>query len=136
MAMALLQEQVKDEKENWRIESAGIWAQSGNPAAVYTQLVLQNRGIQLKSHKSQPINRELVNQFNLVLTMEVGQKEALRAAFPDRAHWVYLITELDGGRFDVVDPIGGPLADYEDTARELEDILDNQLDLIRRLSEG
>ncbi len=61
--------------------------------------------------------------YNLILTMERGQKEALQMAFPNQANKVYLLTEMVGGYWEIVDPIGGPLIDFEDTAREIEQIL-------------
>ncbi len=134
MAMGLLRQRVQAEKTAWRIESAGVWAQTGLPAAEYTRLVLQGRGIDLSQHRSQRVTRELIHQFALTLTMEAGQKIALQAAFPECAGRTYLITELAGQDWDIADPISCPLEDYEDTARELEDILDCHLDHIRRLA--
>lgn len=134
MAMGLLRGRVQAESAAWRIESAGVWAQTGLPAAEYTRLVLQARGIDLADHHSRRVTRDLIRQFHLVLTMEAGQKTALQAAFPECAGRIYLITELAGENWDIADPVSCPLEDYEDTARELEGILDCHLERIRHLA--
>jgi protein-tyrosine phosphatase len=77
----------------------------------------------------------MVASFNLVLTMERGQKEALRAAFPEYASRVRLLSEMVGEIRDVMDPIGFPVQDFEDTAQEIEQILRRGYDVIRRLAE-
>lgn len=134
MAMGLLRAKVEQEADEWRIESAGVWAQNGQPAAVFTRQVLADRGIELGNFRSRPITRELVESFNLILTMERGQKEALRAAFPQQASKVFLLTEMANRFGDIVDPIGGPLMDYEDTAREIEHLLTKGYERIRELA--
>jgi protein-tyrosine-phosphatase len=138
MAEGLLKAQVMArapaEVPEWRIESAGVWAQEGQAAAANTQLIVKNKGIDLSGHLSQPVTRQLVEQFNLVLAMERGQKEALRAAFPDLATRVILVSELVGERFDIVDPIGGPMVEFEETARELEEIFSLRFNELRRLA--
>jgi len=140
MAVGLLKAAViavdPDQLEDWRIESAGIWAQKGYPPATNTLLVLRNRGVNLGEHRSRPITQDLMKEFNLVLTMETGQKEALQAAFPEHAAKVHLVTELIEQKYDIADPVGGPLCDFEETALELEDILRTELDQICRLSKG
>lgn len=118
----------------WRIESAGIWALPGQPAAVFTRQVLAERGISLPDFLSQRMDRQMLGEFNLVLTMERGQKEALRAAFPELAPKIVLISELVGKNNDIVDPIGGQIHDYEDTAQELEHILTQGYDRLRRMA--
>lgn len=135
MAMGLLRKRLAGEAGNWRIESAGVWAQQGQPAAYNTLMLLYSRDVDLVDHQSRPISRELMDDFNLVLTMERGHKEALRAAFPRQAHKVFLITELVGKKYDIEDPIGGPMADYELLARDLEYIFDQGLAKIRQYAQ-
>jgi protein-tyrosine phosphatase len=72
---------------------------------------------------------------NLTLVMERGQKEALIAAFPEFASRVLMLSELVGEVQDIVDPIGGPLQDFEDTAQEIDQILSRGYKTIYRLAE-
>lgn len=134
MAVALLRARVAEQSSLWRIASAGVWARPGNEAAVNTQLVVQHRGQDLSAHRSQPVTRELVGAFNLVLVMERGHKEALRAAFPEYASRIYLLWEMAGEPREVVDPIGRSMVDYEDTANEMEIIFEQGWERICQLA--
>lgn len=140
MAEALLRDRVmqddqgEDPGEGWRVESAGTWAVPGRSAVANTQLVLQKRGIDASDHRSRSVTRDLLQQFNLVLVMERGHKEALRAAFPDQAGKVYLLSEMVGLVEDIVDPMGGTAVDFEYTAQEIERMLDRGRSLIRELA--
>lgn len=134
MAEGLLKGMVAEEAYLWRIESAGVWALADQPAALFTRQVLQDRGVYLPDFRSRSITKELMAEFNLILTMERGHKEALRAAFPEYAGKVYMLREMAGRSGDIVDPIGSPIEDYEDTAKEIESILKNGYERLRRLA--
>lgn len=134
MAEALLRARVESEGETWRIESAGTWALEGRPAANRTQQVLEERGIRLLNHLARTVTLEIMKEFNLILTMEQGHKEALKVEFPELAPRIYLISEMIGQRFDIKDPIQGPLSEFEDTALELERIIQQGFARIRILA--
>jgi len=76
----------------------------------------------MADHISRPISLDILEQNQLILTMERGHKEALQAAFPHLARRIFIITEMVGEYRDIVDPIGLSWIDYEDTAQELEAI--------------
>jgi protein-tyrosine-phosphatase len=135
MAMGLLRAKVRPEAGEWRIESAGVWAGIGNPAAENTRLLVERVGIDISDHRSRPVTRELLQEFNLILTMEIGQKEALRAAFPEQVSKIYLLREMVGEIGDVVDPIGGPLVDFQAMAREINHVLTRGYRKIRALAD-
>lgn len=120
----------KDLSENWRVESAGTWAMSGEPAAIGSRTAMEARGIDISKHRSKGINAELLGSADLVLTMERGQKEALRAEFPDYVGRIFLLSEMAGKVEDIDDPYGGTLSEYEDTAEVLEDYLTEGFDRI------
>jgi protein-tyrosine phosphatase len=120
---------------NWRIESAGTWAIKGETAAWKTLEVLQSRGIDARGHRSRPVDVDLLNSFQLILTMEKGQKEALRIEFPQIAKRVFTLSELSGPAYDLEDPIGGSTADFEATAREIDELIRRGFDRLVQLSE-
>lgn len=134
MAMGLMLARVMSELDGWQIESAGIWAQRGSPPAQYTLEVLQKRGIDLSGYRSRPITREMLRDFNLILTMERNHREALRSAFPQYNGKIFMLSEMIDKKSDIVDPVGGRLPDFEDTAREIESILDKGYERIDRLA--
>jgi protein-tyrosine-phosphatase len=134
MAMGLFSAQVMPEASDWQIASAGIFAPTGYLAAQNTLAVLNQRGIDLSQHRSSQISQDLMQTFNLILTMERGQKEALQIAFPKQAPRVYLLTEMIGENWEIVDPVGGALRDFEETAREIQHILTTGYEKIRSLA--
>jgi protein-tyrosine-phosphatase len=123
LAMGLFSAQVMPAASEWRIASAGIFAAPGYPAAQNTLLVLKQKGIDLSGHRSAQITKEMMQTYNLILTMERGQKEALQITFPHQAQRVYLMTEMIGEYWEIVDPVGGAFGEFEETAREIEHIL-------------
>jgi len=136
MAMGLLRAKVAGGTEEWRVESAGIWAQRGLPPASYTVEMLLKRGIDLSDYGSRAVTSEMIQDFYLILVMERNQREALRSAFPLHASKIFMLSEMIGKKLDIVDPIGGTLADFEDTAREIEQILEKGYVRIRKLAAG
>jgi protein-tyrosine phosphatase len=123
MAMGLLRSMVEDSSDQWKIESSGVWDLEDQPAALNTQLVLEERGIDLNEHVSRTVTGTILSEFNLVLVMEDNHKEVLKLAFPEYTNHIYMLSEMVGEIFDIVDPIGRSLADFEETALEMERIL-------------
>ncbi len=134
MAEALFRAMTASQGNEWEISSAGTWANEGDKAAEGTVKVLESRGIVLNDHLSKMITSEIMDEFQLILTMEQGQKEAIRIEFPRSAKKVFLLSELIGQRFDIHDPIGKPLSSFEETARELEQILSDGMGKILDLT--
>ena len=126
MAMGILRKKVIS-MQDWRVESAGIWSIDGQPAATSTIEVLAERGISMHDHRSRVVTPELLQQFNLILTMESGQKEALQVEFPTIANRVYLVSEMAGDEYDISDPMGMPYQEFEKTAQEIELIFEKGL---------
>ena len=125
MASALFKQIVQQAggKLEWRIESAGTWALGGASAASGSENALRARGIDLEDHRARGVTREMLANFDLILTMERGHKEAMRVEFPDLTNRVYLISEMIDQGFDIRDPMGGTNEDFEETLDTLERIL-------------
>lgn len=135
MAVALFRRLVRPEAsgEDWRIESAGTWATDGLPPSRNGRLVLASMDMDISDHRSRRVTGELLEEFDLILTMEAGHKEALRIEFPDLAGRIYMLSEMAGEQNDIEDPIGGPKEDYEAAAREIEHLLGRGLKRILKL---
>jgi len=135
MAMGLFQDKVREGPEDWKIGSAGTWAVEGEPAMSFVQKLLLQKGIDLREHQSAQVTEELLGQYNLILTMERGHKEGLRIEFPAMAGRIFLLSEMIGQIFDIPDPVGGPLAEYEATLREINQLLTIGFDRINLLAD-
>jgi len=132
MAEGLLKARVSADPTPWRIESAGVWALHGQQAAALTRQVLLLRGIELDNFVSRSITRSLIQQFNLVLTMERNHKESLRVAFPEYSSRVHTLRELIDKSGDIVDPIGSPIDAYEATAEARESIFNRGFERLKK----
>lgn len=136
MAMAILRSQVEHSSDEWRIESAGTWAVEGVRANLKTQQIMTEFGLDISDHLSQIVTPELLKSFNLILTMEPGHKEALQIEFPEVARRVYLLSEMIGLNFMIIDPVGGEIEEYRATAREIEHLISDGFEKIARLAKA
>ena len=136
MAEALLKNKIAEEidRQDWIVESAGTWAVAGIPAAKNSRLAMYNRELDIEDHRSQPVNGKMLNTFDLILTMEQTHKETLSIEFPEISDRVYVITEMIGSCYDIWDPVGATLAEFENTADELDNILNKGYKNIKRLA--
>jgi protein-tyrosine-phosphatase len=123
LAMGLFSIIVTPATDDWQIASAGIFATSGYSAAQNTLELLKQKGLDLSQHRSSQITREMVQHYNLILTMERGQKEALQVAFPEHTQKIFLLSEMIEENWEIIDPIGGSFCEFEDAARDIEHIL-------------
>jgi protein-tyrosine-phosphatase len=125
MAMALFRKRLEDAgmASDWRVESAGTWAREGDPAASGSQLAVEERGLDLSGHQSRSVSLELLREFDLILTMTRSHQEALQVEFKELRDRVWMLTAFAGLPYDVPDPIGGPLSDFRDSAREIDTLL-------------
>jgi len=110
--------------ENWRVESVGTWTRSGLPAMPLAQEVGAELGVDLSAHRSLAIEDAALETYDLIITMEQGQREAIAVEFPAVADRVHLLSHLATGlTYDVADPVGRPLAAYRAAAQELNRLL-------------
>ena len=115
---------------NWRVESAGTWATAGQPAVKEAISEAQKRGLDISQHTSKLVNEKLIREFDLILVMETGQKEALLHEFPGLKDRIYLLTEVAGNTaYSIPDPYLTKES-AEDVANEIEGLIDQNFDLI------
>ena len=124
LCRARLQQLAPDQVGQWRIESAGAWAKAGLPVTQDASVAAHNAGLDLHAHRSRPVELVDFADYDLVLTMEEGQRDALRAENPQARTRIRTLAEAAVGiAYDVADPIGQPLDQYEATLREIDSLL-------------
>ena len=136
MAMAILRSKVEHLPGEWRIESAGTWAIEGAPANLKTQQVMTELGLDIHDHRSRIVSHEMLPSFNLILVMEPGHKESLRIEFPEVANRVFLLSEMIGLNYTIMDPVGGDIEEYRATAQEINQIMTEGLGKIADLAQA
>lgn len=129
MAEALLKKRLADrlkcsigelEDRGVVVMSAGISASPGCRSAAEAVQTMQERGLDLTQHESQPLSERLARFADVIITMTRGHREAILEAWPETEPRVHLISR---GRGDVSDPIGGPLDLYRRCAEQLDSYL-------------
>jgi protein-tyrosine phosphatase len=97
--------------------SAGIAAMPGSPPASQARSVMDESGLDISEHVSQPITGRLAQFADVILTMTNGHRQALISHWPmleTRTHTV----RVDGA--DVSDPIGAPVDVYRRCAEQID----------------
>jgi tRNA threonylcarbamoyl adenosine modification protein (Sua5/YciO/YrdC/YwlC family) len=102
------------------IASAGISAMAGGRPSAESVQVMRERGLDLTSHESQPINERLVRYADIILAMTGGHRDALIAQWPEARSRIHLLGE---GNNDVADPFGGGVEHYRKCVEEIESSL-------------
>jgi protein-tyrosine phosphatase len=120
---------------DWTVASAGTWAEPDHKAANFSRQLMAAQGFSLEDHRSRMVSEADLAAADLVLVMEMGHAEALRAEFPHYARKVFLLSEMAGPRYSITDPYGGPLEDYEAMVDELTQLIEQGLPRIVQLAE-
>jgi len=123
----------KGEREEWRVESAGVWAYDGSPATANAQKAMAERSLDLSRHLSQPTSSTLLKQFDLTLVMEQEHKKVLQDQNPQLADRIYLMREIVDQEGDFADPVGGSLERYRAAADELGMLMRDGIERIEEL---
>lgn len=90
MAEAIL----KENSNQFKVQSAGIHASNGSPTSEETKEVLEEAGIKLV-HKAQQVTAELIDWADIVLTMTHSHKQLLKQMFPSKQEDYYTIKEYN-----------------------------------------
>jgi protein-tyrosine phosphatase len=91
---------------NWTVESAGLGALVGAPAAPETVQALGDLGSHLVAHRARQVDEAMVRRAELVLVMSAAQKNEAEARFPWARGRVFRIGHWEG--YDVDDPYRRP----------------------------
>jgi protein-tyrosine-phosphatase len=91
----------------WRVGSAGTWATPGQPVLPEVVEAAQKLGLNLADHRSERVSGELLSEYDLILVMQAGQKEALLSEFPFLEEYIYLFSHVvERGSYDIPNSFG------------------------------
>lgn len=98
---------------------------------------LDEHGIDLSSHTSTPINREIAEKAKIMFAMDRKTQESLLALFPDHAVKVHILSEIVGEDREIIDPenVNEKLR-LEQIYNEIEDMIVNGLPNLLALVDG
>jgi protein-tyrosine phosphatase len=84
---------------------------------------MEKEGIDFSDHRARSVNQNLLQAFELILTMESGQKESMRMEFPESSDKIFLLSEMVNQKQDVENAYGGVFTEYEHAVDEIEEYL-------------
>lgn len=102
-----------------RVRSAGTMTGGGSPASSESVQVMHQAGIDISDHVSSALNQDLIQDADVIYTMTDSHRRGvlmLSAAAEAKTD------RLDPAG-DIIDPIGGPLKVYQQTADMIEGAL-------------
>ena len=126
MAEALLKKIVSDNgfSDSITVSSAGLAATNDSPAAHNAIEVMKEHGLNLQDHKSRKINSDILKA-DLIITMTNRHKQMLVSFNNDLKDKTFTLKEYAGELhdLDIIDPYGGSIQIYRDTATEINKYL-------------
>jgi protein-tyrosine-phosphatase len=129
------------EQENthrkWIVESAGTWTRAGLPAPDIALQIANQLGLNgLDGHLTRQIDKKLLNEFDLIIVMENGHKEAICTEFPSVCDRLYLLSEVvDSSLYDISDP-ADPNINPKDVGGEIHMLITRGKGKILQLAES
>jgi protein-tyrosine-phosphatase len=89
----------------WIVNSAGTWTSSGQPPPPEAADLAHSHGLTIDGHKTRMLTVNMLAESDLVIVMEEGHKESIKAEFPFARAKVYLLSQvLEGITYDIPDP--------------------------------
>ena len=128
MAEALLRSGLRGQEE-MTIESAGLGALVGHPAAEYAVELMREQGVDITLHRARQLHPDMVSESDLILVMESGHKKVIDEMDQAARGKVHRLGEWQD--MDIGDPYRQPKAAF---AEALQDIEDAVADWIKRLT--
>lgn len=129
MAAAIMDKIAVENDLDVFIESAGIFAAEGETASEEAIKAVAKLGIDLTSHRTQPVTEDLIKQCDLILTMTEAHKQILA---PMAQGKVFTLLEYSGSEGDIQDPYGGDEEEYEEAMKEIYDAI---VDVAEKISD-
>ncbi|MFA5794897.1 MAG: L-threonylcarbamoyladenylate synthase [Candidatus Brocadiia bacterium] len=108
------------EARGYKVGSAGTSAVYNSPASGLAVKVMNEMGVDIKSHLSQPVTLTLVEEADKVYVMTKGHLETLREWMPAADN----ISLLDISGEDIADPIGQDISVYRSCAFRIKQAIE------------
>ena len=128
MAKGIFQKILEDKgKKDIELRSAGTAAPEGMKPPKEVEEVMRGEGVDISEHRATSLNRDLMDEADLILVMEKHHRSRVLEICPEASQKMFLLKEFSPNpeeRFlDVPDPIGKPLKTYQQIFREIKDCL-------------
>lgn len=135
MAEAIFNALARDAGIEARAGSAGVAALENRTLDPNARTALEELGVYPGDHRGRQVNRAIVEQADLVLTMSPRQREELVEGFEASSRAVDTLPTYAGGvpgRDRIVDPHGRTMQSYRSTCREILEYVGLVVDRLAR----
>lgn len=113
MAEGILNELGKKKGLDFEALSAGIFAMDGAGPAKNAIDAMKGIDIDISNHISGSLDRDLIEEVDLILTMSKGHRDSLISYYPHIESKVFILNDYAHGiRKDIKDPYGMGIDDY------------------------
>lgn len=119
MAEGILKEFARRNNIAINPHSAGIYGVEGS-ICENSITALDKFGLDISKYKSKPINNNMIENADLIITMSMSHKDHILSYYPNSKGKVYALKEYAyGEKKDVIDPYGLDLESYIKTRDEI-----------------
>jgi protein-tyrosine-phosphatase len=118
------------------VSSMGIHGLDHQPATESARQICVQHGIDITRHVSRPIEFDEMNRCDLMLTMEMVQKDFIVLLLPQLAEKIFLLgswPDKDSPKGNIKDPMGGSLKDYSNVFNTISRRIDYILPYLQSL---
>lgn len=112
-------------KDILKISSAGIHAMVGEPADRNSIEIAKEHGLDLSCHIARQLTKDLLQKYDLILVMDLEQKNAIEKKYPFSFGKVHCIGKWRNE--EVLDPYGKPYSAFIKMANHIDECLHDWL---------
>ncbi|MDD5465787.1 MAG: Sua5/YciO/YrdC/YwlC family protein, partial [Candidatus Omnitrophica bacterium] len=128
MAEAYLKKILKSRgRTDVEVDSAGMIALDGMGATEETREVLAREGMDVLAHRTKRVNKELVDESDIILVMEKIHEERILQFAPEAKNRLFLLKEfarINDSSLNIADPIGGSFEFYGEVFATIKDAVE------------
>jgi glycine hydroxymethyltransferase len=125
-------------RNGFRVLSAGVGAQEGQPPSAHAVGVMRELGIDVASTRSRMLTPELVDDAAYIFGMTRGHVDSITMLYPQAAEKTFLVREFDETlepyEKDIPDPIGGSYELYRQCRDQIEQSIPSLMSFIDQTS--
>jgi len=133
MASALLKKMLQEKnRSDVEVLSAGIMMLGGMGATEQTKEILKEEGMDVSTHLSQMVTKDMIDKSDIVLVMEKIHEEKILQAEPRAKNRVFLLKEFArmNNSLDIADPIGKSTEFYRSIFANIKQAVERIIDII------
>jgi protein-tyrosine phosphatase len=126
LAEAYFRSVVEKDGRRITVRSAGLETTPGKPADAKAKAVAMEHRLSLDEHATTQVHMELLDQSDLIVVMEVLQKDRVQRLYPRSKGKVVLLGRFDsGGSLEIADPYGRASEDFLSCFQQVSRCCDN-----------